>query len=259
MRLWFMAKSLYSLIFLLLLSSGCKHRTNDNAQGSDIFTTEASEECYPGSPASEEKCGLWFPYDYEAPQEMYDLFNKQQWIKRILEPSSAIANGKALGLTEEESLSVRAYTQYEYIPINNQLRTKNISPLHRPVINLAASGLRKLPKFVGTVYRGTELKPEILAKYKTAFEKKVPLQELGFLSTTSSESYLNDSSFGMHNARFIIESTSGTPVDRLSHLPVEKEVLFTPGNWFQIVDIKNDAQSAGNSRTIIMMKELPLQ
>ncbi|MGE0174932.1 MAG: ADP-ribosyltransferase domain-containing protein [Oligoflexales bacterium] len=242
------------LLILLLLVTNCKQRHKTGS--SDILSSEATGECFPGSPPAAEKCGVWFPYDYNAPQEMYDLFKAQQWNEIYVEPR-LIDAGMALGLTREEILSISAYTQVEFTAMNAELRTKNISDKYQPLIYLSGSGLRKLPKFVGTVFRGTNLRPEILEKYQTAFKNKTPLQELGFMSTTSSEEVLSQG-FGAKNGRFIVESSHGAAVDMLSTFPEEKEVLFPPGTWFQIVDIKQEQLTEG-TRITIKMKELSIQ
>jgi hypothetical protein len=251
-----MHKAIARYLLILAFASfahGCK---KDQGNGeARAFNSEVADPCFPGTTALT-GCGLSFPYDYKAPEDMYTAFRQNSlWQKEMTSYKTGdpqvFATGKEHGLSEEETASILLYTASYYIQINSQLRKQSITDDYKPVIYLAASALRKLPRFAGKVFRGTRLTPEIKNKYLDAFKTKQPVQELAFTSTTKDLTTFFEFS---GNTTYVIESSTGTEVEAFSQRPSEKEVLFAPGTWFQVVDIKDEP-----GQTKIYMKELLVQ
>ncbi len=96
---------------------------------------------------------------------------------------------RALKINEEmrpaETLSINKYTDTFFHRINTYLRNKkgNID-IYEKYIEVTNSGLDKLPSYKGTVYRGSDLPPEVINKYKKAAETGEPYTENYYLSTS---------------------------------------------------------------------------
>jgi hypothetical protein len=138
------------------------------------------------------------------------------------------------------------YPTPDYWAINKALRAQDSEILAEfaPYIRCASSGLNQLEAFVGTVFRGTTLPPEILAVYVAGQSMK----ERAFTST--SVDILPEFK---GNTEFVIASMRGRPVWTLSEFPNEKEVVFVPGTRFQVVNVSTDERA---QQTTVMMQEL---
>jgi hypothetical protein len=236
---------------IALLLVGCKQR---QSVGARAFNSEVSEACLPEAddPAG---CGLSFPYDYDAPEEMFALFHQEGWDAEVEKIKGAkpyvFETAAQFNLKEEEAASIAIYSGEQFSAINSLLRKKEPLEKFKPIVYLAASGMRKLPRFSGVAYRGSHLRPEVLQKYQASLDRKVPVQELGFTSATQLEEVAE--AF-QQDGRFVIESTTGVAIDGFSQTPYEKEILFAPGSWFQVVDIK-EVDDFGII-TVVSMKEV---
>jgi hypothetical protein len=243
------------LLLLLMTTASCKQRHGSGS--SEAMNSETSEACFPATDITLAQCGLSFPVDYEAPPEIYELFRAKRWPKQFEQMIKSGGWGYVQAaatkhsITLEEAGSIALYSSAYYEELNKQLRLMAIQEVYKPIIYLAASGLRKMPRYKGAVFRGTHLKPETLVKYEEALKNKTPIQELGFLSTSKDKNVME--SFA-RNGRFIIESSTGTEIEDLSTIPTEKEVLFSPGSWFQVLDIK--VVNSSEPQFIISMKEI---
>ncbi|MGE0173429.1 MAG: ADP-ribosyltransferase domain-containing protein [Oligoflexales bacterium] len=238
-------------LFSITLPLGCKQRTHDSSRP---FNSEASNACLAETdPAG---CGISFPQDFKASEEMYPTF-RNKWEDDIEDMKAwepeRIAAGAEHGLTEEEVTAIFLYTTKLYKEINTELRANALSEQNKPLVYLAASGLRKLPRVLSKVFRGTHLEPDVKEKYVRALKNSLPVQELGFVSTTEDQTYLAEH-FTL-NAQYFIESATGASVVDFSQFPEEKEVLFAPGSWFQVIEVK-DTTFKELPGTVIMMKEL---
>ncbi len=162
--------------------------------------------------------------------------------------------------------SINLYTKQFYADINKFNRgvdfyinhtTGHTKEYYKAITNAINKGLDLIPdKFIGTIYRGTDLKEVDFNRYKVAFETKKPIVEKGFISS----SYDKDSCFsGSHN--FIIKSKKGTIIEKISaHGTIqkemggisEKEVLFKAGQKFKVTNIVEIAKG----EYIIYMEEI---
>jgi len=118
---------------------------------------------------------------------------------------------------------------------------------------LLAKALRRLPNFVGVVYRGAELNAAELQFYLDAFGKAEPVIEPCFLST--SKSRLIGGGFG-DNPLFIMYSRTGKLIEKIANFGVygpenEQEVLFAQNTKFNVLDITFD-----RGKPLIMMEEI---
>ncbi|MEN9528833.1 MAG: hypothetical protein RI932_706 [Pseudomonadota bacterium] len=129
-----------------------------------------------------------------------------------------------------EVAAINHYTRIGYGEINAALRAADPAKLARlqPVIEAASSGLSKMvaQSFVGTVYRGVSLKPDVSALYKVGSR----VTERAFTSTTR-----NAAEKFSGNTVFVITSKTGKMIEELSQFKGEAEVLFAPGTVFKVV------------------------
>jgi hypothetical protein len=145
--------------------------------------------------------------------------------------------GTPLGmpLDAADRSALREYTQAHpdasgqipYRQMNSALRDGGAVPadLQRR-IDAVTAALAKLPSYRGLVFRGTDLTPDVLARYGAGAD----VTEAAFTSTSADAA----EAFG-GNTRFTIESTDGKLVTPYSAIPSEDEVLFPPGTRFHVL------------------------
>lgn len=110
--------------------------------------------------------------------------------------------------------------------------------------NTINSALDKIPdRFIGTVYRGTDLTYDQFKVYEEAWKNKTEYIEKGFMSTTTDKTKIFDG-----DTLFIVEAKNGAKIDKLSAISGEDEVLFKNEQKFRIKDVKSDK----NGQTIYM-------
>ncbi|MGE0173491.1 MAG: ADP-ribosyltransferase [Oligoflexales bacterium] len=194
-----------------------------------------------------EKCGLRFPYDYDAEPAlrkaaMADIMDGNT----IVFSGYSAPNGDTMApdeyvpyITAQESSGVLHYTQGDYGTLNDALWGKDETQLDKymPYIAVITSALRKLQKFEGTVYRGFDYKESRVDPFTDAFNNDEPIQQLGFTST----SYVKGTEFE-RAVKLVIHSYSAAIIDNLSDISEEKEALFAPGTWFRVTGIKDGEQ-----------------
>jgi hypothetical protein len=141
--------------------------------------------------------------------------------------------------------AIRGYTEEGYDPLNKALRSRDAAELREygPYIRAVTEGLRQLPDYVGTVYRGTHLGAEILARY----EPGAVVTELAFTSTSASP----HSSYS-GNAQYTIKSRHGKDVTQISGHNNEREVIFPPGTRFKVLEVSEGKYGT----TLISMTDL---
>ncbi|MGE0174669.1 MAG: ADP-ribosyltransferase domain-containing protein [Oligoflexales bacterium] len=215
-----------------------------------------------------DKCGLSFPSDYKASPDSLNgaLVEAKKYIYEtspsawMLEDFYFEKKRKEYPTIEKgEVVSITAYTDMLYSMINRSLRSKDPAAM-QPFTNIiasATSGLRKLKKHQGTVYRGALLGEENADLYVDAFNLEDPILELAFVSTSYDESsaFKKENEGDRFGIRFEITSYTGVEVENLSIHPDEKEVLFAPGTWFQVTGISTE-EGADGDRVVIQMAEL---
>ncbi|MEO8607567.1 MAG: hypothetical protein ABI690_06785 [Chloroflexota bacterium] len=157
-------------------------------------------------------------------------------------------------LTQEEAEAIIKYSGGAYKAINTEARaavpraTPKLQPGVRPGtaapvrsyrrdMELAVSGLNKLPKYQGKLYRGLAKPPPGFAAYA---QEGAVTGDLGFSSATPAITAVYDflsNEIAPGNIIYVIQSKTGTNILSLSVNVQEGEVLFRPGTRFQITKI----------------------
>ncbi|PMB01368.1 hypothetical protein CEN49_27775 [Fischerella thermalis CCMEE 5273] len=171
-------------------------------------------------------------------------------------------------LTEIELAAIRQYTGggarrinallrrrfdlwEQFLDFRDKLNDESLSKAQKETLlisRLAATGLSKLPKYEGVVYRNTDLTPEQDAKYEIG----EIISELSFFSTSKNPATFTRGS----NTLFVIDSLSGKDIQSYSRNPREQEILFSPMTRFYIVDkYKYNHPATGDIVTVIVMRE----
>lgn len=148
---------------------------------------------------------------------------------------------QAPNLTPAKAAHILAYSGSHYSKTNSQLRGNELDEEtwnHAKQLNEA---LETLPKFEGTTRRGTEFKPEELAKWQVG---KV-VADHGFMSSSNKSKGFNGS------VQLTIHSKNGRDISKLSHHPNEKEVLFKAGTRFKI-----EQRTQSNGKTHMTIREV---
>jgi hypothetical protein len=151
------------------------------------------------------------------------------------------------GIPTEDLVAIKGYTSADFATLNPALRSGDPAELARldPYVQCAKSGLDQLPSYDGIVVRGTTLTASEAAKY-------IPGEIVQEPAFTSSSWDPNAAFSG--NTEFNIASVNGKAVSFLSDSPAEKEILFTPGTKFEVLD--NVANPDTGIREIYM-REVP--
>lgn len=131
----------------------------------------------------------------------------------------------SLGLTIFERLAIESYTEGYYMTINGALwSNKDVAEI-TPFVQFMTSGLRKLPPYVGTVYRKTRLNPEQLDQHSVGKIVSYP----AFISTSVDNGFKSSA-----DVLLKIQSLSGRAIQSFSFHMVENEILFSPGVKFLV-------------------------
>lgn len=147
-----------------------------------------------------------------------------------------------------ESFCVDRYCDDFYREVNPYLRNGRIPPddFFERYIKVMNGGMEKLPTYQGEVYRGADLPPEAINKYKKALETGKPITENYYLSTSRLEEKAFDK-----NTSYIIQSKTGKMVEDISYFQSEREVLFREGTKFKILKVDFE-----NGKNLIYMEEI---
>lgn len=190
-------------------------------------------------------------------KESYKLLEENE--RFVIERSRAIDRGIDKiysSLNEYESTCVHMYSMPDayYGHLNNFNRHGKIRLGARAdgfnketlelMTNTINSALDKIPdRFIGTVYRGTDLTYDQFKVYEEAWKNKTEYIEKGFMSTTTDKTKIFNG-----DTLFIVEAKNGAKIDKLSAISGEDEVLFKNEQKFRIKDVKSDK----NGQTIYM-------
>ncbi len=180
-------------------------------------------------------------------QDFKQVFTNQRYDDYAREVKAVKAKKMELqNIPTEDLVAIKGYTSDDYKMLNTALRNNDKAELKRlePYIEVAKSGLRQLPSFKGTVFRGTTLSPEQLAKYEPG---KIVTED-AFTSTS-----IDKSAAFSGNTEFYIDSVKGKDISILSDYPNEKEILFKPYTKFEVLKVITD-ENTGNK--IIIMNEI---
>lgn len=143
------------------------------------------------------------------------------------------ADGSTRDIPAGELIAIYGYTEDDYKPINEALRSQDPARLreYAPQIEAMKAGLARLPDFAGVVFRRTWLGPVDLAHYRAGGT----VTERGFTSATAA-TYLEYSG----NVHYVIRSRKGKDISRIANTASEKEVLFPPGTRFKVSQVDRD-------------------
>ncbi|WP_142254698.1 ADP-ribosyltransferase [Mycobacterium colombiense] len=150
-------------------------------------------------------------------------------------------------LSPEHLKPLADYTGMGYTDLNEALRGEALDASQAARVEALKAALSKLPPFEGSVVRGTNLPPEVLAQYRPGDY----IIEKAFLSTTRDPVVAQSSAFA-GNVEFRIVSFTGRDVSAFSMYPAEQEVLFPANTRFLVLRKTIDPRTG---RTIIDMVE----
>lgn len=142
-------------------------------------------------------------------------------------------------LSLEEKAIIYKYTNDGYY-VNETLRESH-GEKSLPFANHLNTALSKLPSYNSVVYRGLEFTSSRLEKYRVAFKKNEPIIEHSFTSTSANRRIALQ--YGTLILR--IFSKTGKFIENISKFGIdsplnEREVLFTKGTQFFVLDIKDE-------------------
>jgi hypothetical protein len=95
--------------------------------------------------------------------------------------------------------------------------------------------LEKFPPHNGSVFRGTNLPPDVLARYQPG----AVVTESAFFSTTMDLNVAQSPAFA-GNVEFRILSRTGRDISSFSLIPSEQEVLYQTDATFFVVNRRSD-------------------
>lgn len=149
-------------------------------------------------------------------------------------------------LTSADRAALLDYTGPGFREINPALRSGSVDDAMQARVDAISSALDKLPPYEGTVYRGTDLPPEVLADYQ-------PGQVVSDSAFTSTSATQNQAFNGP--VEFEIVSYTGREIRMYAHPDYahQDEVLFPPGTQFA-VEARTDDVASGTVR--IRMSEV---
>lgn len=150
-------------------------------------------------------------------------------------------------LSPEHLKALADYTGMGYTDLNEALRSEALDASQAARVDALKAALSKLPPYEGSVVRGTNLPPEVLAQYRPGEY----IVEKAFLSTTKDPVVAQSSAFA-GNVEFRIVSFTGRDVSAFSMYPAEQEILFPANTRFLILRKTIDPRTG---RTIIDMVE----
>jgi hypothetical protein len=149
--------------------------------------------------------------------------------------------------TPDDLSTFAHYTDKGSEDLNDALRRHTVDASQRARVDALNRALEKLPPYEGTVVRGSDIPPEMLARYRPG----EVITEYAFLSTSLNPAVARSSAFA-GNVEFRIVSLSGRDISSFSKFPAEQEILFRSGTEFYVIDRVVDPVTG---RTIIDMIE----
>jgi hypothetical protein len=156
-------------------------------------------------------------------------------------------------LSERDREAIRRYTGAEYAELNWSLWSGHLNNVESvsPFSHDLSSALEKLPRYEGTVLRGSM--PGISANdYQLErYEPGETVVENGYLSCTTDPEMEFDG-----EVLWIIESKSGRDIGSFSRRKPECEILFDRFSRFEIRTRENVSDLDGRERWLIYMEEV---
>ncbi len=148
----------------------------------------------------------------------------------------------------DDQLALADYTGSGYEDLNSALRSDALDASQHARVAALNNALEKLPAHDGPVVRGSNLPPDVLARYQPG----EVITEKAFLSTTTDPAVAHSPAFA-GNVEFRILSSTGRDISSVSLFPEEQEILFRAGTKFYVVNKTFDPLTG---RTVIEMLEL---
>jgi NAD:arginine ADP-ribosyltransferase len=236
----------------LTVPTKVKASTDTKAQKTTVHTDQEIETPHTGGRGKTVRVRT----DQEAFKDAIGHGHHSAFAKEL--PAVRAAHPEVAALTDDELIAIRGYTAdlekpefnnlHDFQRINNALRLNDVQQLAilAPYIKLVSSGLAKMPKFSGKVFRLlNNVDPnDIRAQFKPG-EAWV---NDGFMSTSHGKPL-------DHGQVLLVfqDTKSGHLIENVSKLPVEREVLFLPGTRFTVLDRMEIPPGSG--RFFIMLKE----
>ncbi len=150
-------------------------------------------------------------------------------------------------MTSRDLSSFDDYTGPGHGDLNDALRNHALDASQRERVDALNRALEKLPPYEGLVVRGSDIPPEMLARYRPG----EVITEHAFLSTSLNPAVARSSAFA-GNVEFRIVSLTGRDISSFSRFSAEQEVLFPSGTKFYVVSKSVDPVT---DKTIIRMIE----
>ena len=113
--------------------------------------------------------------------------------------------------------------------LNSALRSDALDASQHARVAALNNALEKLPAHDGPVVRGSNLPPDVLARYQPG----EVITEKAFLSTTTDPAVATSPAFA-GNVEFRILSSTGRDISSVSLIPEEQEILFRAGTKFYV-------------------------
>ncbi len=165
--------------------------------------------------------------------------------------------GENHGLTPEEMDAIKTYSGGSYLSMNSQLREHDMRPSKAPrigrarmteddkkaakrdsdrrsMMELAVSGMNKLPKYQGVAYR---VSVKVPPGYFAAVRAGGMMSDLAFSSASPSMTGVGEfasTQFGTKSIYYIIHTKTAVNIVALALGAAEAEVLFRPGTRFKV-------------------------
>jgi len=162
-------------------------------------------------------------------------------------------------VTPQEAAAINWYTSQAYKEINTQLRNQDLLPSNinrqgqrkfggsknmgrmnvQSQMELAVSGMNKMPKFTGVSYRNI-INPS--KDFESALSPGGAMSDMGFVSASPSMKGVGnfmsaEAGKGSMHIFFIMHTKTAVNVISLSKSPHEGEILFRPGTRFMIQNV----------------------
>ena len=183
------------------------------------------------------------------------------------DPKYPTANGQPMHQTSQslhqlhdgELASLNDYSQFGGMgPWQDTIKKRNFGPTNGgslsmllPKLEMAASGLDKLPVYQGTVYCGKSADyANKTPKQMQSILKNYPVGKLfnadSFMSTAKSYAWCFAATKAAHDICWVINNVrTGRDIQLVSTNDQEEEVLFAPGAHFVITRVQNDVHTGG--------------
>jgi hypothetical protein len=186
-------------------------------------------------------------------QQWNDKLNNPEWKAANNAPPPPPPSGTEIG-------AINNYTSSSYGPMNAVLRGEKTGfgkverDLVLSTVDLTVSGMKQLPSYGGTSYRGTRLEPNHLAKYQVGKTYTDPA--FGSTSTVEGKAFNGNTYFIYHAKK---SNGLGKDVMKFSNVPGENEVLYPPGVKFKVVSKQTGITYKAGDKTyenVIVLQEI---